>query len=223
MRYSQLIDTIRNNAARLLLAACCVLLFSQVSARKSRYKKLKPATGDVTCIKDFAPHFTNTLYSATVDVTKHHFSGILFFKYMPDSSTRVVFTNEMGVKFFDFAFAPGGGFTKYYVMSKLDKKVVVKALRKDLELVIMHQDISQAVLMKDSVYNYTAIPNKKGNDYYITDHCTRLVRIEKASKTKPVVEVQMLNYISGVPDSISIVHKNFTFNIFLKRVEKESE
>ena len=93
----------------------------------------------------------------------------------------------------------------------------------DEELVIMHQDLSQAVLLRDSTYNYTAIPNKKGNDYYITDHCSKLIRIEKASKKKAVVEVQMLDYNNGVPDSISIVHKNFKFNILLKRVEKESD
>ena len=136
---------------------------------------------------------------------------------------RVVFTNEMGVKFFDFAFTRNDDFIKYYVMPKLDKKVIIKALRKDLELVIMRQDLSSAVLLKDTTFNYTAIPNRKGNDYYITDHCSKLIRIEKASKRKPVVEVQMLNYNSGIPDSISIVHKNFKFNILLKRVEKESE
>ena len=199
------------------IIAVVTLCFFTASARKSHYKHLKHTNGDVNCIKHFAPRFTTTLYSATVDVTKHHFSGILFFKVMPDSSTRVVFTNEMGVKFFDFAFTKDAQFIKYYVMPKLDKKVVVKALRKDLELVIMHQDLSKAVALQDSAYNYTAIPNSKGNDYYITDQCSRLVRIEKASKKKAVVEVQMLNYKDGIPDSISIVHKNFTFNILLKR------
>lgn len=224
MRYFQLTNILRRKAIHSLpLIAVFTLFFLPASAHRSHYRDLKPANGDVNCIKSFAPQFTNTLYSAGVDVTKHHFSGILFFKYMPDSSTRVVFTNEMGVKFFDFAFTKDDEFIKYYVMAKLDKRVIVKALRKDLELVILHQDLSNAVLLKDSTYNYTAIPNSKGNDYYITDHCSKLIRIEKASKKKAVVEVQMLNYNNGIPDNISIVHKNFKFNILLKRVEKESE
>lgn len=172
------------------------------------------------CIRQFAPAFENTLYSAYVDVTKHHFSGIVFFKRMPDSSMRIVFTNEMGVKFFDFAFAKDGAFTKYYMMDKLDKKVIVTALKNDMELVLLHPDLADAHMLKDSAYNYVAVPTPKGNNYYITDHCTRLVRIEKSSKRKPVVQVQMMNYKAGVPDSINIQHLNFKFNIALKRTER---
>ena len=224
MTYFRSINLLKKNTIRLLLLITVITLpLFSATAHKSHYRNLKPANGDVNCIRNFAPQFSNTHYSTSVDITKHHFSGILFFKQMPDSSTRVIFANEMGVKFFDFGFTKDDQFIKYYVMHKLDKKVIVTALKKDIELVIMHQDLSNAVLLKDSTYNYTAIPNKKGNDYYITDHCSKLVRIEKASKKKAVVEVQMLNYNNGVPDSISIVHKNFKFNILLKRVEKESE
>ena len=198
-----------------LLCACMFFL-----SCKSYYRNLQPANGDVNCIKAFRPYFTNTLYSAYVDVTKHHFSGILFFKLMPDSSTRVVFTNEMGVKFFDFAFNKDGGFTKYYVMAKLDKKIIVTALRNDLQLVLLNPDLSKATLLKDTSYNYVAVPTAKGNNYYITKNCKRLVRIEKSSKRKPVVEVQMLNYFAGIPDSINIAHKNFKFNIALKKTER---
>ena len=205
----------------LLSVAVCVFFCTSAIARKSKYSHLKPKAGDVNCIRSFAPEFFNTLYSASIDVTTHHFSGILFFKLMPDSSTRVVFTNELGVKFFDFAFTKNNEFIRYYVMAKLDKKVIVKALHNDLELVILHQDLSRAVLLTDATYNYTAIPTKKGNNYYITDKCSKLIRIEKSSKVKPVVEVQMLNYKAGVPDSIRIEHKNFKFNIELKKVEKD--
>ncbi len=221
MRFSRLTSR-RCNIPVLLLSIAAILFFcAPVTARKSQYSHLKPKTGDVNCIHNFAPQFSNTLYSASIDVTTHHFSGILFFKLMTDSSTRVVFTNEMGVKFFDFAFTKNNEFIRYYVMAKLDKKVIVKALHNDLELVILHQDLSHAVLLTDSVYDYTAIPTKKGNNYYITDQCSKLIRIEKSSKVKPVVEVQMLNYKAGVPDSINIEHKNFKFNIELKKVEKE--
>ncbi len=218
MRYSLSTNGSRSILALLLFTAGISLWNVPASARKSQYGHLKPASGDVSCIKKFAPAFSNTLYSASVDVTTHHFSGILFFKLMPDSSTRVVFTNEMGVKFFDFAFTKNNEFIRYYVMAKLDKKVIVKALHNDLELVILHQDLSKAVMLTDSVNTYTAIPTPKGNNYYITDHCAKLIRIEKSSRVKPVVEVEMLNYIDGVPDSINIEHLNFKFNITLKKV-----
>lgn len=216
MRYFRLNKARRPNKLGYLVTCICMCLLSC----KSYYHNLKPATGDVNCIKAFTPNLTNTLYTAYVDVTKHHFSGILLFKMMPDSSTRIVFTNEMGVKFFDFAFTKNGDFIKYYVLAKMDKKAVVKALRNDLQLVLLHPDLSDARLLKDDTYMYVAVPTAKGNNYYITEQCNKLVRIEKASKRKPVVEVQMPGYTNGTPDSIHIAHKNFTFNIALKRTRR---
>ena len=200
-----------------VLTLCALFLFSGC---RSAYKNLQHSDADVNCIKQFAPQFTTTLYSAYVDVTKYHLSGILFFKLMPDSSTRVLFTNEMGVKFFDFSFAKNGDFTKHYILDKMDKKVVVKALRNDLQLVLLHPDLDKAKSLKDSTYNYVAVPTPKGNNYYITRDCEELVRIEKSSKRKSVVDVHMLNYTNGVPDSINIQHRNFKFTIALKRIER---
>ncbi len=200
---------------------CLILLCCSVFAGcKSQYRHLVRTSGDVNCIRQFSPAFSNNLYSAYVDVTKHHFSGILFFKQMPDSSMRIVFTNEIGVKFFDFAFTKNNEFIKYYVLAKMDKKVVVNALKNDLRLVLLKPDLANAKMQKDTKYTYVTTRDKSGNDHYITENCKKLVRIEKASKRKPVVVVQMLDYLNGVPDSIDVQHKNFKFHIALKRVER---
>ncbi|NSL90459.1 hypothetical protein ECE50_026790 [Chitinophaga sp. Mgbs1] len=188
----------------------------------SVYKGLRPVSGDVNCIQQFRPQFASTLYSTQVNVLRHHLSGLLFFKQMPDSSLRVVFANEMGFKFFDFEFDRQGNFTKHYLLPKMDKKAVVKTLRQDFALVLLQQPMQQAYLAADSHYRYVVIPTEKGNNYYITDSgCTKLERIEKSSVRKPVVKVWMMDYKDGVPDSIRIAHQNFTFNISMKRVEKK--
>ncbi|WP_217604081.1 hypothetical protein [Chitinophaga sp. GbtcB8] len=196
----------------------CVLLFSSCT---SVYRGLQRSNGDVNCIRQFQPQFTNTLYSTQVDVLKHHLSGLLFFKKMPDSSLRVVFANEMGFKFFDFEFTKDSGFVKHYMLPKMDKKVIVKTLRNDFELVLLRAGLEKATVLQDSGYHYIAVPTAKGNNYYITDTaCTRLERIEKSSKRKPVVKVWMRHYEQGVPDTILIQHQNFKFNISLQRVQK---
>ncbi|WP_146151267.1 hypothetical protein [Chitinophaga niastensis] len=188
----------------------------------SVYKGLKRTGGDVNCIRQFSPQFRTTLYSTQVNILKHHLSGLLFFKQMPDSSLRVVFANEMGFKFFDFEFDKQGNFTKHYLLAKMDKKAVVKTLRQDFALVLLHPDLQQAHIATYSHYRYTVVPTEKGNNYYITDTaCTQLVRIEKSSKRKPVVKVWMEHYNNGIPDTISIQHQNFNFNISLQRVEKK--
>ena len=202
--------------AILPFAALAILL----TGCKNYYKGLKLGTGDVKCIEKFAPQFTKVMYSAYVDVTKHHFSGILLMRLMPDGGTRIVFTNEVGVKFFDLGFAGDGAFTKFYVLPKLDKKAVVIALKNDLALILLHPDLAKAKVQTNGTSKYITVPNKKGNHHYITDvDCTKLVRIEKASKRKPVVIAELMDYKNGVPDSIHISHKNFNFNIALKHIE----
>lgn len=210
--------TKKNGSIALVAIIACMLCFGC----KSQYRHLEPGTADINCLKTFRPHFTTTLYSAIIDVTKYHFSGMLYFKRMPDSTTRVVFTNEMGVKFFDFGFTDWGGFEKYYILPKLDKRAVVKALRNDLSLVLLNRKMNGVKSLRDSSLNYLAVPYMSHYDYYITNaDCSKLIRIEKASRRKPVVVAEMLDYQNNVPNIINIRHKNFKFSIALKRVEKE--
>ncbi|WP_147243481.1 hypothetical protein [Chitinophaga flava] len=199
-----------------------LLLVAMLTGCKSVYKGLQRTNDDVNCVKQFSPAFNATLYSTQVNILKHHLSGLLFFKQMPDSSLRVVFANEMGFKFFDFEFDRQGNFTKHYLLPKMDKKAVVKTLRQDFELVLLRPDLSQAHVATDNNFRYVVVPTEKGNNYYITDSaCTKLERIEKSSVRKPVVKVWMQHYTQGTPDSIRIEHQNFRFNISLQKTEKK--
>lgn len=204
----------------------CLLisLLFVTSACSSSYKHLQKATGDVGCLEKFRPDFSNALYYTQVNVTGKHLSGLLLIKQMPDSSTRMVFSNEAGFKFFDFGFAADGSFKVFYIIDEMDKKAVVTTLRKDFEIVMMHQYNMRNGYVKhdiDSAYNYYTFPQEKGYNYYITDTtCGRLIRLERASSKKAVVKIEMLDYKNGSPDSIGITHTNFNFNIGLKRLEK---
>ncbi len=257
MRYFRS-NKIANRKSKVVSRKYAILPFAALAILfagcKNYYKGLKPGTGDVKCIEKFTPQFTKVMYSAYVDVTKHHFSGILLMRLLPDGGTRIVFTNEVGVKFFDFGFGTDGTFTKFYVLDKLNKKIVINALRNDLNLILLHPNLSKAkmlqnytsildrdkctggyILTRDSTdsilhaksinkthiaLKYITVLNKKGNDYYITDvSCSKLVRIERASKRKPMVIVEMMDYKNGTPDSVNISHKNFNFNIALKHIE----
>ncbi|NLR66025.1 hypothetical protein HGH92_17090 [Chitinophaga varians] len=198
-----------------------VLSVALLTGCTSVYKGLQRTEGNVDCIRQFSPAFDATLYSTQVNILKHHLSGLLFFKQMPDSSLRVVFANEMGFKFFDFEFDKQGKFTKHYLLPKMDKKAVVTTLRQDFELVLLRPDLRQAHVATDNRYRYTVVPTAKGNNYYITDSaCTQLVRIEKSSERKPVVKVWMEHYTQGTPDTIRIVHQNFRFNISLQKTHR---
>jgi len=188
------------------------------------HKQMQAATADVNRVQKFRPAFTVVLYSATVDVAGNHFSGLLLVKKMPDSSTRMVFSNEMGFTFFDFEFGADGHFKVYSIIKKMNKKSVIKTLQHDFELVLMNRmESTHATVRTSEGLLYFIFPQKKGYNYYITDAgVNELTRMERASDKKTIVEGVMRNYNNGIPDTIGISHKTFEFNIGLKRIERNA-
>lgn len=202
----------------LLLSSCLLFLAGCASV----YKGLQPAVGDVNSIQKFRPNLQRALYKADIDITSHHLSGLLLIKTLPDSSVRMVFSSEMGVKFFDFEYKPTGEFKVYSVIKQMDKGPVIKTLKKDLELILFPpKDAKNAYLRKDDKQLYYIFPKQKGTYCYITDlQTTQLKTIEICSPRKPIVQAILKNYTNGVPDTIGITHHNFPFTIGLKRLER---
>lgn len=196
-------------------------LFIQ-SGCTSAYKNLQDATGDMRPLQKFKPVITTALYKIDVNVVGKYLSGLLLLKTMPDSSIHVVFSNEMGFKFFDFEFLPGSRFKVNYIIKQMNRRAVVKTLRKDFELILMQSlDSSTSYIRKDDRFIYYVFPQTRGFYYYITNNAgDELVRLERSSKRKPVVEAIMKNYSNGIPDTIGITHKNFNFTIGLKKIER---
>jgi hypothetical protein len=211
----------------LILSSCLLIAIGILFGCSPSYKQMQSAPdsyrgADASVLQKFKPAFTVALYNTTVDVVGNHLSGLLLIKKMPDSSTRMVFSNEMGFSFFDFEFKPGGDFKVYSIMKKLNKKSVIKTLQHDFELILMNNlDNSKAVLKTREGLTYFIFPKSKGYNYYITNQSgDELVRMERASNKKTIVEAVMKNYLNGMPDTIGITHKTFEFNIGLKRIER---
>jgi hypothetical protein len=203
----------------LLLSSCLFFLLGCSSV----YQKMEKTRADPACVLKFRPVFTKALYNTKVDVVGKHLSGLLLIKAMPDSSTRLVFSNEMGFKYFDFEFAAGGVFKVYYILPQMNKKPVLTTLRKDFELILMqHLEMKKAFVRKKDGLFYYGFPQTKGNNYYITDSaCTRLIRMERASRRKAVVAAVMQQYTDGMPDSIGISQQTkFNFTIGLKKLKQ---
>jgi hypothetical protein len=102
----------------------------------------------------------------------------------------------------------------------MNKKPVLKTLRKDFELVMMQiPNAEKGYALQDDSQTIFAFPQSKGDYYYILSRDGKnLLHMERASKKKVLVEAVMLDYSNGVPDSIGISHKNFNFDIALKKI-----
>lgn len=198
----------------LVLAASC----------SSAYKHAQRISVQQNCVAPFQPQFTRTLYSAQVDVVGKHLSGLLIIKKMPDSSIRMVFANEAGFKFFDFGFNRSA-FTVYHIIEQMDKKAVIKTLRKDFELLLMQPlNTVQPYTMLLNQETYQVYASGKDHYYYITDStCSKLIRMERGSKRKKVTEIHTSGIRNTIPDSVHIQHHNFNFTITLKQLQDNVE
>jgi len=195
------------------------ILFLSLGCSPSPYVHLTKQEGKAPCLQSLRPQFSTVLYNAQVNVSGNHLSGLLLFKTMPDSSIRAIFTNEMGVSFFDFEFAKTG-FRVVSCISKMNKKVVINRLRSDLSLLIMYGlKLDQPEIFLAGNETYYSFVLKNEHVYYVTDvTCSRISRIETASKRKKKIQVNLTGNDSGMPDSVYLAHQSFEYNITLKKI-----
>jgi hypothetical protein len=188
----------------------------------NQYQHMQKIPSDETCIQKLKPDFHHVVYKTSVDVIGKHISGLLVVKHLPDGSTRVVFTNEMGFSFFDFGFPADSGFKVYFIIPQMDKDALVRTLRKDFELLLFrNMNNNKSYALKDSGLIYHAYLQTEGVNYYITDsNCRQLVKMQRASTKKPVMEAVIFgDSRTASPDSISIRHFNIShFSITLKQI-----
>lgn len=179
---------------------------------------------DITCIHKFKPVFQSDWYNTSVDVVGKHLSGLILFKHMPDGSVRVVFTNEAGVKFFDFGFRDDGTFTIYHIIKQLNKKPVVTALQKDFELLLLSEmGYKKPVSYQERNELKFAFAGKKETNYVVTNQdCSRLIRLEKGYGLEKKTAAFLYGQGQHAPDSMLVQHFNFNMTIKLRRLKKES-
>jgi len=184
---------------------------------------MEKINSDPSCIQKFRPVFQSDLYRTTVEVNGKEITGLLLIKTMPDSSIRIVFSNEFGIKFFDFEFSGRDQFKIYSIVPQMDKKPVITTLRKDFELLLFkHTDTGNAYALRNNGEFFHGFPQESGVNYYVTDSaCGSLIKMQRASSTKPVVEAKFFPDKTGSPDSVDISHKNFNFTIALKHIPKK--
>ena len=201
----------------LLSSLLIVCLFP---ACKSAYSSLEKTDAARSCALNWKPVIRETIkYNTHVNAMKYEFSGILLFKPMADSSLRIVFTNQFGIKFFDFEFDKNGSFFKHYILTQMDKDAVVNLLRKDFEMLLMKYDLSQTEVLTDGSQTFSTFALKKGKVYYVTsEDCSKIIRIENGSKRKPVIQIFLSGEQKEMPESFLIEHKKVPFTIHSKRL-----
>lgn len=199
------------------------LLFSillSLSACTSYYSKLTRAEMNPGCGDHIRPSPPSTAwFDASIEVSGHHFSGLMLIKLMPDSSHRIVFTTETGFTLFDFALSRKGDFEKKYILSRLDRRPVVNTLRDDLILALgLPFDGRETIWFRENEW-YFQRRHGRTLYYYIADHeCTRLRRLESGTRRKRMVSVEFSGEAWPTPSEVVIRHHTFPMVMILKKM-----
>jgi len=157
------------------------------------------------------------IYKAKIDVNSNHLGGLLIVKKIAKNHHRVVFTTEFGNKIFDFEFIDNI-FKVNSIMDKLDKKIVINALKKDFHLLVNQYNF--AIQQFDNSDNniYQTKLNKKDNYYFINKKNKQLRKIVMASKHREKVSIFYNDVSHNLAKKIKIIHHNFNMNIQLNYI-----
>jgi len=190
----------------------------------SDYKMLKPTQPAVDCVDKIIPlEFQTGWYDAGVEVMGKHLSGLVLIKNMPDSSIRVVFTNEAGVKFFDFEFKADNTFRVHQVIEQLNRKSVIATLQKDFELILGIPFRTHGIgsFMNDDELFFGAVEKDQTAYFITTKDCASLRRLEWRAGGKRMVTARIVEGSYPSPEQLAITHHTFAMQLTLKRIPKE--
>lgn len=199
-------------------------LFGSLLVLLACASQTNPVTGSGTrsnCLFTAAPAFKTELYKASVDVYGNHISGLMFFKTMPDSSHNVVFTTETGLTFFNFSWSKSGEFKVQHVIERLDRKVVINLLRKDLELILIPSTYtSKAQAEPDKTHSVQF--KKEKIFFFVSQDCSALEKAEVRHEDKIRTKVLFFPSTKNIPDSVNIEHLNFNMQLALGRLSRHA-
>jgi hypothetical protein len=175
------------------------------------------------CVQMLSPQFDANWYKAKIDVVGKHISGLLLIKRIGTQETRIVFTNEAGVKFFDFGFL-AGTFKVHHIMRQLNKNAVINTLKKDFEMLLLDPLLEESQhklkVLPDSG-SYTTLQGSLHHELMrltIDKRCTKLIKIERLSPKEKLKTVLLRWGNEAIPDSVQWKHYNFNMQINLNKL-----
>ena len=164
---------------------------------------------------------STTTYHTQIDFFGRHLSGLLVFKATADTIERVIFMTETGFKFFDFEFTPGT-FTVKYCLAAMNKKIIVKTLRRDLGFLVDFKHKQMGIRSNyDSTLTYKIASCVNESNYYVlSNDCGILRKIERGTDHHKSVIIAMDSFQRGHPSKLNIIDRPAHLRISMTEIDK---
>lgn len=200
------------------------IIFLQFSCTNT-YKNLHPIKSETTEIKTFPSLFKNkekaTVFNTSFTFKDYFASGLMVIKPLENQHFRIVFTAKMGQTLLDTELTPTEFIIKKSI-PQLDRKLLFKLLEKDLRL-ICDKQTGKTILLKNTETKQTVfrVKTKKGFRYfYENEEGNHFEKIERGTKRRPKVIVDLENYENGFPEKITFAHQGIPLRIEMKVLQR---
>ncbi|MBC8314445.1 MAG: hypothetical protein ISR57_04020 [Bacteroidales bacterium] len=161
-------------------------------------------------------HFEKALFRASMEVKKNELTGLVFIKKMPDSTYRIVFSNEFGMTYFDLEIHEDS-FQVIYCFEPMNKKMLLNILEIDFRLLIGNNSTSKGKWYLQELTNHQVyhVKDKKFNTWNtFSTNCDTLLSQTASSNIFNQTIINYLAYRDSFPSKIHI--QNPFINLDLK-------
>lgn len=134
------------------------------------------------------------------------------FKPQKDSY-RIVFLNEIGMKFFDFELFEDS-FQIRHIFEAMNKKMFVKMLVGDYRLMLDYPRTMQPMVFNDEETGEKVVKPKGMRDFYYYNPKTGIpIKKLRYSPFRKIVDLAYSEYNECIPYKINILHQNIKFRM----------
>lgn len=199
-----------------------LVLLGCTAIRPPGLKKCREEILDTTLIRSpYKDRFGKMLFKTSMTVRTERLTGLMLFKKMPDSSIQVVFTNEIGMTFFNFILRKDS-FETGYCFEPMNKKALIAMFRTCFELMLNYEaDPKGRMLLCDPVKGNTAIGGRWGRYYTWSGVAQGDERKEFINGMSNLADKTLLTFtdFSGdLPKSVTILNPFINLRIRLQMI-----
>jgi len=176
-----------------------------------------------TRIPPLGNNFEKALFKGNLDISKHHLTGLMFFKQTSDTSYRIIFINEMGMKYFDLEFIHEQ-FIIRYCFPSLSRKALLKILESDFRLLLPEKLSGQRTLIQKTENSGNIeykVTSKSGKYFYtIEKGSRRILSIVSSGKFLRKTRIFFDQSENNIPPRIKILNPTIKLTMKLTLLDK---
>ncbi|MCX6250626.1 MAG: hypothetical protein NTX61_07735 [Bacteroidetes bacterium] len=154
----------------------------------------------------------------TFDISKYHLTGLLIVKQTTTSSVRMVFTNEMGMQFFDLEFTDDR-FIVHSIFPSMNKRALLTLLEKDFRMILFqNHNIKKVSILRSKIPETEKYLVRNGHGTFIFIVDTKTKKITGITTHRSILSKTLLSVThtrEGLPNQISIYNPTQKLHINL--------